>query len=62
MLSIFYNDIYVQFDKRIKVLPSDNALEYTQSSVASFCIGHGIIHQTSCFHTFQQNGVAERKH
>ena len=44
VLSTFYNEIYVQFDKRIKVLRSDNALEYNQSSVASFCTGHGTIH------------------
>jgi len=30
VLSTFYNKIYVQFDKHIKVLYSDNALEYTQ--------------------------------
>ena len=28
----------------------------------SFCVDRGIIHQTSCPHTSQQNGVAERKH
>ena len=28
----------------------------------SFCADHGIIHQASCPHTSQQNGVAERKH
>ena len=30
--------------------------------MASFCTGHGIIYQTSCVHTSQQNGVTERKH
>jgi len=62
VLSTFYNEIYVQFDKRIKFLRSDNALEYTQSSVTSFCIVHDIIHRTSYVHTSQQNVVAERKH
>ena len=28
----------------------------------SFCVDHGILHQTSCAHTSPQNGVAERKH
>ena len=27
-----------------------------------FCSKNGIIHQTSCSHTSQQNGVVERKH
>ena len=62
ILSTFYNEIFVQFNKRIKILQSDNASEYTQSVMNSFCADHGIIHQTSCPHTSQQNGVAERKH
>jgi len=52
VLSTFYNEIYVQFDKHIKILRSDNALEYTQLFVASCCTGYGIIHQTNCVHTF----------
>jgi len=43
VLSAFYNEIYIHFDKYIKVLRSDSTLEYTQSSMASFCIGHDII-------------------
>jgi hypothetical protein len=62
ILSIFYNEIFVQFNKRIKILPFDNASEYTQSVMNSFCVNRGIIHQTSCPHTSQQNGVAELKH
>jgi len=30
--------------------------------VSHFCSKNGIIHQTCCSHTSQQNGVAERKH
>ena len=62
IFSTFYNKIFVQFNKRIKILRSDNALEYTQPVMDSFCVDRGIIHQTSCPHTSQQNGVAERKH
>jgi hypothetical protein len=62
ILFTFYNEIFVQFNKRIKILRSDNASKYTQSVMNSFCADRGIIHQTSCPHTSQQNGVAERKH
>ena len=62
ILSTFYNEIFVQFNKRIKILRSVNASKYTQSVMNSFCADRGIIHQTSCPHTSQQNGVVERKH
>ena len=62
IFSKFYNEIFAQFNKHIKILRSDNALEYTQPVVDSFCADRGIIHQTSCPRTSQQNGVAERKY
>lgn len=58
----FYNVVCFQFNKRVKIFRSNNALEYTQHAMYSFCIARGIIHQTSCAHTSQQNSVAERKH
>ena len=36
--------------------------EFVQSSVQFYCASLGIIHQTTCPHTSQQKGVAERKH
>ncbi|GMP38558.1 hypothetical protein CsSME_00009757 [Camellia sinensis var. sinensis] len=62
IISKFYNEIFTQFGKRIKIFQSDNALKYVQSIVTTFCDIHGIIHQTTCSHTFPQNSVAERKH
>ena len=62
ILSTFYNEIFIQFNKCIKILQSDNASEYTQSVMNSFCADRGIIHQTNCPQTSQQNGVTERKH
>ena len=44
------------------MLRTNNALEYVKKDVSIFCSKNGIIHQTSCSHTSQQNGVAERKH
>lgn len=54
--------IKTQFGKTIKVLRSDNAKEYFYAQFNSFFISYGITHQSSCPHTPQQNGVAERKH
>ena len=44
------------------VLRTDNALEHVKKDVSIFYSQNGIIHQTSCSHTSQQNGVVERKH
>ena len=42
-------------------LRSDNAREYFSAQFTSFMSHHGILHQSSCAHTPQQNGVVERK-
>ncbi|RVW45079.1 Retrovirus-related Pol polyprotein from transposon RE2 [Vitis vinifera] len=39
----------------------DNARKYFSTPFTSFMSQHGILHQSSCAHTPQQNGVAERK-
>ena len=57
----FYAEILTQFNISIRVLRSDNAREYFSAPFISFMSQHGIIHQSSCAHTPQQNGVAERK-
>ena len=52
-----------QFDKTVKVIRSDNALELSKSyEILEFFATFGITHQTSCVETPQQNGVVERKH
>jgi len=52
-----------QFEKTVKVIRSDNALELGRSSEAlRFFADTGIKHETSCVHTPQQNGIVERKH
>lgn len=51
------------FGKDDKVVRSDNAMELRSSlEVSNIFSSHGIIHQTSCVYTPQQNGVVERKH
>jgi transposase InsO family protein len=57
----FYQEIKTQFDVSIRTLRSDNAPEYLSHQFQNLKASNGIIHQTSCPHTLQQNGVAERK-
>ncbi|CAM8981982.1 unnamed protein product [Rhodiola kirilowii] len=57
----FQNYITNQFNAKIKVFRSDNGGEYTSNTFKQHLANHGIIHQTSCPYTPQQNGVAERK-
>ncbi|GJS95733.1 putative RNA-directed DNA polymerase [Tanacetum coccineum] len=61
-LTLFYNLIENQFNKRIKIFRSDNGTEFVNQTVMKFCVEKGIIHQTSCAYSPQQNGIAERKH
>ena len=53
--------IYNQFHKRIRLFRSDNANEYLCREVNKYMEQNGIIHQSSCVNTPQQNGVAKRK-
>uniref|UniRef100_A0A2N9EV01 Integrase catalytic domain-containing protein n=1 Tax=Fagus sylvatica TaxID=28930 RepID=A0A2N9EV01_FAGSY len=54
--------VNTQFSLPIKVLRTDCGGEFTSNAFNQFCANKGIIHQLSCPHTPQQNGVAERKH
>jgi len=49
-----------QTDSKIKVLRSDNGGEYIGGEFATFLEENGIVHQTSCPYTPQQNGLSER--
>lgn len=51
-----------QFNKHVKVIRSDNALEFDDKKCKPFFARLGIIHQTSCVDRPEQNGRAERKH
>ena len=57
----FYAEILTQFNISICVLHSDNAMKYFSAPFISFMSQHGILHQSSCTHTSQQNRIAERK-
>ena len=57
----FYSEILTQFNISIRVLHSNNPKEYFSAPFISFMSKHGILYQSSCAHTPQKNGVAERK-
>ena len=51
-----------QFGKLVKCVRSDNGLEFTTGPMPKFYRQHGMLHQTTCVDTPQQNGRVERKH
>ena len=51
-----------QFGKNVKIIHSDNGAEFISNPMKQFYAENGIIHQTSCVDTAQQNGRLERKH
>ena len=58
---IFYHMVCTQFSLLMKVIRSDNGGEYLNSELLKFFQDNGILHETTCLSTPQQNGVAERK-
>ena len=58
----FKNLVENQYSSKIKVLRFDNGKEYVNSQFQNFCSDHGILHQISCPHTPQQNGISKRKY
>lgn len=62
VLECFVNYAEKQFKSKVLCIRSDNALELTEGTLKQFYLRKGIVNQTSCVHTPQQNGVVERKH
>lgn len=58
----FINLVRNQFNRQLKVLRSDNGTEFVNQKLHFFLSASGIIHQTYCIDTPQQNGVVERAH
>jgi transposase InsO family protein len=54
--------VHTQFSLLIKTIRTDCGGEFTSNQFNQFCASKDMIHQVSCPHTPQQNGVAERKH
>ena len=57
----FYKMVKNQFKTKIQILRTDNGREYYNVVLGNFLSSEGIIHQSSCVETPQQNGVSERK-
>ena len=57
----FHAEIRTQFNTSIRILRSDNAKKYLSIPSSFFMSSHGIVHQSSCAYTPQQNGVVEHK-
>ena len=58
---IFWHMVNTQFSLPVKTIRSDNGGEYLNSELLQFFHTKGILHETTCPHTPQQNGVAEHK-
>ena len=57
----FHSMIQTQFHTKIQILRTDNGTEYFNHSLSTYLQENGIIHQSFCVNTPQENGVAERK-
>ena len=57
----FHAMVRTQFQMNIQVLKNDNARDFFNSTLGPFLLSNGIVHQSTCVDTPQQNGVAKRK-
>ena len=53
--------VEAQYERKVKILRSDNGGEYLSNAFSRYLEDENIIHQTSIPRTPEQNGVAERK-
>ncbi|KAL4347752.1 hypothetical protein GQ457_17G011290 [Hibiscus cannabinus] len=61
-LKQFLTLVKTQFSSNTKIIRSDNGTEFFNSACSTLFTTLGLVHQSSCVHTPQQNGVVERKH
>ncbi|KAL4558053.1 hypothetical protein LXL04_036249 [Taraxacum kok-saghyz] len=58
----FSNLLKTQYNKTVKVFRSDNGTEFVNKIFSNYFEKNGIINQTTCVYTPQQNGIVDRKH
>ena len=58
----FCATVHTQFHKDVKLVRTDNGIEFINSQLNEFYSNHGILLHTSCVGTPQQNGRVEHKH
>ncbi|GKE03337.1 cysteine-rich receptor-like protein kinase 8, partial [Tanacetum coccineum] len=61
-LKSFIKFVATQFEKKIKIVRSDNALEFVKDQCGPYLIIQSIFHQISYVDRPQQNGRVKRKH
>ena len=57
----FHAMVQTQFSSKIKIIHSVNGSEFINQRFQAYFQQHGLLHETSCSQTPQQNGVAEMK-
>ncbi|GKC78432.1 cysteine-rich receptor-like protein kinase 8, partial [Tanacetum coccineum] len=55
-LKSFLKFVSTKFEKQVKIVRSDNALEFFKGQCGPYLLSKGIVHQTSCVDRPQQNG------
>ncbi|KAK2991896.1 hypothetical protein RJ640_011585 [Escallonia rubra] len=61
-LLYFFRWVQTQFNSKVKILRTDNGLEFDHSELLTYYHENGMERQSSCTDTPQPNGVVERKH
>lgn len=62
ILKDFLIMVNTQFGVKVQTLRSDNGTEFFNIKCSNLLSSLGIVHQSSCAYTPQQNGVVKRKH
>lgn len=62
VLKSYFCLVQTQFNKYIKRVRSDNGSGFFNLECTTLFKSLGVIHESSCPYTPQENGVAERKH